>query len=169
MKAKVDRYSSFSRLSKEGKLNSCTCGGKSIYRTSLCGGVHISCTVCDNRTDDCVHEINSENIEFLRFQWNEQLLSKPWSANLMKTMSAEEGSLVVIRQFDAVVCGVYEYMDDALAFLKSECKRDFTTDYTLFQLIKHKDSYYPSVLATSKVLGYVGNWNGFDMSQMEEV
>ena len=169
MKAKVDRYSLFSRLETAGKLNRCVCGGKAIYRNSPCGGIHISCTVCDNRTEDCVHEITPESIEFLRFQWNDRLLHKPWSETLMRKMGAENGSLLVARQFDSVLCGTFDYMDEALDFLKSECKRDFTTDYTLLQLIKYKDGFRTEILATSKVLCYVGQWSGFDASKLEEV
>lgn len=68
------------------------------------------------------------------------------------------------------LCVEYDDMDDALEFIKRECKRDFTIDYSVCQIKeKCEDEYIICHLATSKLLAYVGGFEGFDWGKMSTV
>ena len=154
-----------SQLSNACKLNPCPCGHKAIFQKSNCGGLHVACTHCNNRSYECVQDMSPASIERLRLCWNEQLLDLPWSKHLMENQGVSDGSIIVVRSWDSVLTYLTDDMDEALVFIKSECKRDFSVDYDLCQLING----YLVHISNSRILAKVGCWPGFDITLMEEV
>ena len=165
MNVKINNTRYFSQLSTACKINPCICGHNAIYQKSPCGGLQIACTHCNNRSYECAPDMTPSSIERLRVGWNEQLLNLPWSKNLMERQGATSGSIVIIRSSDAVIINVTDNMDEALAFIKNECERDFSIDYDLCQLMNR----YPAHITNSRILAKVGGWPGFDISLMQEI
>ena len=165
MKAKINSNAHFSQLVNACKINPCVCGHNAIFQKSPCGGIHIACTHCNNRSYECAPDMTPSSIERLRVGWNEQLLNLPWSKNLMERQGATEGSIVIIRSRDSALMDVTDFIEEALAFIKNECERDFSTDYDLCQIFNG----YPAHISNSRILAKVGGWPGFDISLMQEI
>lgn len=88
----------------------------------------------------------------------------------MDKIGAEKGSLCVIRSIDSALLSVYEDMDEVLAFLKRECKRNASIDYDVCQFVRNENgNYILAHVATSKILSYVGNWEGFNFDLMIKI
>ena len=83
----------------------------------------------------------------------------------MEKQGVSDGSIIVVRSWDSVLTYLTDDMDEALLFIKSECKRDFSVDYDLCQLING----YLVHISNSRILAKVGCWPGFDITLMEEV
>ena len=152
-----------------GVFNSCPiCSKLPRYTRSSCGGYHLSC--CGIRTKSCVPNLTKENANFLREEWNSIVVNSELSPNFVKKYNMGNGNLVIVRSGDSSIFASYDDMDDALACLKQEMKKDFTIDYDLTQLVRIQNgNFVVAHIATSKVLSYVGNWDGFKYELMMPV
>lgn len=176
MKAKINSNANFSQLVNACKINPCVCGHNAIFQKSPCGGIHIACTHCNNRSYECAPDMSPSSIERLRMGWNEQLIHLPWSKNLMEIQGANVGSIVIVRSEDSVVVDIHEYIEDSLLFIKNQCKRDFTVDYDLYQLVPtqpflpiNKSAAQLRHISSSKILCFVGGFEGFSFDKMQAI
>lgn len=176
MKAKINNTRYLSQLSSSCKINPCVCGHNAIFQKSPCGGIQIACTHCNNSSHECAHDMTPSSIEKLRMGWNEQLIHFPWSKNLMENQGANVGSIVIVRSKDSAVVDIQEYIEDSLLFIKNQCKRDFTVDYDLYQLVPTqpflpitKSDVELRHISSSKILCFVGGFEGFSFDKMQAV
>ena len=95
------------------------------------------------------------------------ILNASLSQLFVDKLGAENGSLCIIRSEDSAIISVHEDIIDPLAFLQKECKRDGSIDYDLCQFVRRRDrSYFLAHIGTSKILSFVGQWEGFDFETM---
>lgn len=169
MNARIRKFSSENPVVPfTGEANRCPfCGNFPRYTRSNCRGYHLGCECESIRTDSCTDSLIRENANKLREEWNEMIVDAVLNPRFMRKYGAENGSICVIRSTDSALLSVYEYMDDAIAFLKIECKRNASVDYDICQFVQRDDgNYILAHVATSKILSYVGNWEGFDFNLM---
>ena len=172
MNARIRRFSAENpAVQFTGEVNKCPfCGSLPRYTRSSCGGYHLGCKCSNFRTANCTDNLTRENANKLREEWNEMVVDAPLSQLFMDKIGAENGSLCVIRSTDSALLSVYEDMDQALAFLKIECKRNAIVDYDVCQFVQRDDgNYILAHVATSKILSYVGNWEGFSIDLMIKI
>lgn len=172
MNARIRRFSAEKpAVQFTGEVNKCPfCGSLPRYTRSSCGGYHLGCKCSNFRTANCTDNLTRENANKLREEWNEMVVDAPLSQLFMDKIGAENGSLCVIRSTDSALLSVYEDMDQALAFLKIECKRNAIVDYDVCQFVQRDDgNYILAHVATSKILSYVGNWEGFSIDLMIKI
>lgn len=155
-----------------GILNPCQCGcSQPLFRRTDCGGFTLCCPECGTRIDQCVKTLTTENANNLRECWNNSILDAPLTQRFMDELGAENGSLLIVRDEDAVIMSIHNNdIDEALDFIKRECKRDFTIDYSICQFKQIEENDYVTChIATSKILAYVGQFEGFDYYKMTTV
>ena len=172
MNARIRRFSAENpAVQFTGEVNRCPfCGSLPRYTRSNCGGYHFGCKCSNFRTASCADNLTRENANKLREEWNEMVVDTTLSQLFMDKIGAENGSLCVIRSTDSALLSVYEDMDQALAFLKIECKRNAIVDYDVCQFVQRDDgNYILAHVATSKILSYVGNWEGFSIDLMIKI
>lgn len=173
MNARIRRFSSENPVVPfTGEVNRCAfCGSLPRYaRSKKCSGYHLGCECESIRTDSCTDSLIRENANKLREEWNEMVVDAVLNPRFMRKYGAENGSICVIRSTDCALLSVYEDMDQALAFLKIECKRNASVDYDVCQFVQRDDgNYILAHVATSKILSYVGNWEGFDFNLMIKI
>lgn len=172
MNARIKRYSSENPVVPfTGEVNRCPfCGSLPRYTRSNYGGYRLGCKCSNFRTASCTDNLTRENANKLREEFNEMVVDATLSQLFMDKIGAENGSLCVIRSIDSALLSVYEDMEDALAFLKIECKRNASVDYDICQFVRNENgNYILAHVATSKILSYVGNWEGFDFNLMIKI
>ena len=172
MNARIRRFSAENpAVPFTGETNPCPfCASLPRYTRSNCGGYHLGCKCSNFRTASCTDNLTRENSNKLREEWNEMVIDATLSQLFMDKIGAENGSLCVIRSIDSALLSVYEDMDQALAFLKIECKRNASVDYDVCQFVQRDDgNYILAHVATSKILSYVGHWEGFDFNLMIKI
>lgn len=172
MNARIRRFSAENpAVPFTGEVNRCPfCGSLPQYTRSNCGGYHLGCKCSNFRTANCTDNLNRENANKLRDEWNEMAVDAVLSSRFMRMYGAENGSICVIRSIDSALLSVYEDMEDALAFLKIECKRNASIDYDVCQFVRNENgNYILAHVATSKILSHVGNWEGFDFNLMIKI
>ena len=173
MNARIRRFSAENPVVPfTGEVNRCAfCGSLPRYaRSKKCSGYHLGCECGSLRTESCTDNLIRENSNKLREEWNGMVVDAVLSPRFMRKYGAENGSICVIRSTDSALLSVYEDMDQALAFLKIECKRNASVDYDVCQFVQRDDgNYILAHVATSKILSYVGNWEGFDFNLMIKI
>ena len=170
MKAKTRSFSPDQpAVNFTGEFNSCPiCSKLPRYTRSSCGGYHLGC--CGMRTDSCVSDLTKPNANLLREEWNTQVINSELSPLFAKKYNIENGDLIIVKAADSSIYASFDNMDDALACLKQESKKNFSADYDLTQLVRIPNgNFIVAHIATSKILSYVGNWDGFNMNLMVEV
>ena len=168
MNARIRRFSSENPVVPfTGEVNVCpSCGSLPRYTRSN----YLGCECGSLRTESCTDNLIRENSNKLREEWNGMVVDAVLSPRFMRKYGAENGSICVIRSTDSALLYVYEDMDQALAFLKIECKRNASVDYDICQFVRRDDgNYILAHVATSKILSYVGNWEGFDFNLMIKI
>ena len=172
MNARIRRFSAENpAVQFTGEVNRCPfCGSLPRYTCSNCGGYHLGCECGSLRTESCTDNLIRENSNKLREEWNGMVVDAVLSSRFMRMYGAENGSLCVIRSIDSALISVYEDMDEVLAFLKRECKRNARIDYDVCQFVRNENgNYILAHIATSKILSYVGNWEGFNFDLMIKI
>ena len=155
-----------------GEVNLCPfCSSLPRYaRSEKCGGYHLGCECGHLRTYSFTDRLTSDKANKLREEWNEMTLDTAVTQTFMDKIGAGNGSICVVRSRDSVIISTYEDMIDPLAFLQKECKRDSSIDYDVCQFVRRYDGkYILAHIATSKILSFVGNWEGFDIDVMIKV
>ena len=155
-----------------GEVNPCPfCTSLPRYaRSEKCGGYHLGCECGRLRTESCTNSLTHDKANRLRKEWNEITLDAPLSQAFVDKVGAGNGSLCIIRSEDSAIISVYEDIIDPLAFLQKECKRDSSIDYDLCQFVRRCDGrYILAHVATSKILSFVSNWEGFNIDVMIKV
>ena len=169
MKAQIRRFNvDQPTVPFTGETNRCpACGNLPKYTRSNCGGYHLGCQCHNIRTANCTDNLTREKANLLREEWNEMILSSSLSQLFVDKLGAENGSLCLIRSEDSAIISVHADIIDPLAFLQKECKRDSSIDYDLCQFVRRRDgSYFLAHIGTSKILSFVGQWEGFDFESM---
>ena len=172
MNARIRRFSAENpAVQFTGEVNRCPfCGSLPRYTRSNCGGYHLGCKCSNFRTANCTDNLIRENANKLREEWNEMVIDATLSQFFMDKIGAENGTLCVIRSIDSTLLSVYEDMDEVLAFLKRECKRNARIDYDVCQFVRNENgNYILAHVATSRILQYVGNWEGFSIDLMIKI
>lgn len=152
-----------------GVFNSCPiCSKLPRYTRSNCGGYHLSC--CGIRTKSCVANLTKENANALREEFNYIVRNSELSEAFVSKYRIENGDLVILKSEDDSIFASFDSIQDAIACMKQECKKNFATDFDLMQVIRMPNgSYRFEHIATSKILCFVGEWPGFRYDLMMPV
>ena len=99
-----------------GILNPCQCGcSQPLFRRTDCGGFTLCCPECGTRIDQCVKTLTTENANYLRECWNNSILDAPLTQRFIDELGAENGSLLIVRDEDAVIMSIHNNdIDEAL-------------------------------------------------------